>query len=106
MKIGDKVVAILGVDNEKKIIYTLGGGTYMGEEIPPPEIDCGALKGLPSPKIFLGCQEVVWGFECWWGEPEEMKKMINGLKLAGYKTHWRYMRKVRKELMSKEKKKF
>ena len=75
--VGERVGAILKVDNE--CLWLIGYGTYLGREIPP----FGLLKdlGVKSPKIKLDSGEVIWGFECWWGREEDIKKLEGMLKV-------------------------
>ena len=71
MEIGDRAGAFSSCDDDT--IELLGYGTYEGEQVPDKE----ALKRLvvPNPKITLDDGRVVWGFECWWGSEEKIKKM-------------------------------
>lgn len=69
------------------VIYLLGYGVYVGDEVPPDEGD-GSLTGMlhdlgkTNPKIVLDNGDVVWGCECWWGSEIEMQVMIKAENLA------------------------
>ncbi len=49
-------------------------GVYAGEEIPPD----GFLHdiGTKNPKIVLDSGDVVWGYQCWWGDENTVKKQL------------------------------
>jgi hypothetical protein len=74
-----RVTALLCVDGDK--VYSFGDGTYVGDEVPPPEINPefrAAMGELgmaerPNPKIDLDSGKTVWGCECWWGPADEIK---------------------------------
>lgn len=75
---GKRVMAIRSADDQKA--YSFGEGTYMGEEVPPPDVigPFGPLhdEGITNPKIVLDNGEVVWGCECWFAAVETVRKMI------------------------------
>lgn len=70
---GDRVGAFLYVKED--IVYFLGYGTYVGDEVPPPEV--GYLPDRTNPKIVLDAGDVVWGCECWWGPRDEIANMLS-----------------------------
>lgn len=78
---GTRVGAILSAD--KETVRLLGYGTYIGNEIPPE----GPLHkiGIPNPKIQLDNGDVVWGYQCWWGDEEEVKCSIGGRQVIEVK---------------------
>lgn len=69
-----RVGAILGANQDA--VEFLGYGEYVGDEVPPPEINPLLNVGSPNPKIVLDNGDVVWGCECWWGPEEEIKDSI------------------------------
>jgi hypothetical protein len=71
-KVGDRVGAIQKGD--EKEVHLFGYGVYEGDQICPD-------LGFPNPKILLDSGLVVWGFECWWGSEEKIKKMIGNKKI-------------------------
>jgi transcriptional regulator of aromatic amino acid metabolism len=84
MEKGTRVGAVLSADEET--VLFLGWGTYAGDEVPGPEVAgfmaqlCREMK-RPNPKIALDNGKVVFGCECWWGNEEQVKKMIGGRPL-------------------------
>jgi len=68
-----RVVAIACVKDGA--VYSFGAGTYVGDEVPPPEVigPFGQVI-LPNPKIELDSGEVVWGCECYWGPEKKMRE--------------------------------
>lgn len=63
-----RVIAVR--DANKEEINIFGYGEYVGE-MPCPE-----LCDIPNPKIVLDNGEVVWGYECWWGDAERFEKEV------------------------------
>jgi len=69
------------------VIYLLGYGTYVGDEVPPDE-GGGSMTpflhrlGRKNPKIVLDSGEIVWGCECWWGDASGLERMIEKDNLA------------------------
>lgn len=80
-EVGDRIGAIMR--SEEKKVYSLGFGTYLGDEVPPKEIG-GFNVGLPNPKLQLDTGQVVWGCECWWGTEEGMKRRLHKWEEAGF----------------------
>lgn len=81
MEIGDRVFALLGANPDEGLILILGGGTYGGCEVPPPNVR-GAF-GVPVhyldeeiPKITLDSGDVVWGCEVYWGPEVEISSEV------------------------------
>lgn len=81
---GIRVGAILSSDAES--VQFLGWGTYLGNFV--PEDGGVALFGellmkfdIANPKILLDNGDVVWGFECWWGPEEKIRKMIGSRRV-------------------------
>jgi hypothetical protein len=75
-KVGLRVHVVLSSNDEA--VRFLGWGTCEGRFAPFPD-DPDWL----NPRIRLDSGEVVWGFECWWGEgsAEEFNKWVAGRKL-------------------------
>ena len=74
-KVGDRVIAILGVKNG--VVQMFGEGVYAGD-FPLPEWAGGFNFGQVNPRIDLDSGKVVWGCECWWGAKEAMQKKLEG----------------------------
>ncbi len=66
--VGTRVGAWLKADHAT--VHLLGYGVYDGtfETIVTME---------PNPRITLDNGKIVWGYECWWGPEERMKKSIS-----------------------------
>ena len=73
-----RVGAIMKADKES--VYLFGFGKYIGDEIPPENVNC-LLSGVPNPKIELDNGKFVFGCECWWGSEEKIKSMIGDRKV-------------------------
>jgi len=70
--IGSRVGALLSMKNgEAKL---LGWGVYEGNHTPDG-------FPFPNPRIKLDNGDIVWGFQCWWGDEEQMKKEIQDMKI-------------------------
>lgn len=68
-EIGTRVLAIRNTDDAT--VYAYGYGTYVGDEVPPTDDEDVILffrEFGGNPKIVLDNGDVVWGFQCWWGE--------------------------------------
>jgi len=63
-------------------IFLFGYGIYVGDEVPPPEIQPWMRIAHPNPKIILDNGKVIWGCECWWGSEEAVKKQIGTNKVV------------------------
>jgi hypothetical protein len=57
----------------------LGYGVYDGLQTPPP----GRINVDSNPRITLDNGDVVWGFECWWGSEEQIKKEVEHYRKGG-----------------------
>lgn len=77
-KIGDRIGAVLSAD--ESTVKLLGYGTYVGDEVPPTGL--AHDMNLPSPNLQLENGRTVWGFQCWWGSEEAVKKMIGDRKIV------------------------
>jgi hypothetical protein len=75
--IGDRVGAILGAND--KVVEFLGYGKYLGEEIPP-----GSHLPFSNPKIQLDTDEIIWGYQCWWGSEKEIREMVEKYVTSGF----------------------
>ncbi|MFA7637420.1 MAG: hypothetical protein WCX81_06625 [Monoglobales bacterium] len=75
---GDRVGAILSADKDE--VRLLGYGTYLGDEVPPD----GFMHeiGHQNPKIQLDNGDIVWGYQCWWGDEEQVKKKIGDRRVV------------------------
>jgi len=78
-KIGERVGALSHSDGDTA--YLFGFGTYRGEEVPPPGVQCMGIDlhdmGHTNPKIELDSGKVVWGCECWWGGEGAVRKRLS-----------------------------
>lgn len=107
VKIGDRVGAFRSAN--ETTVKLFGFGVYEGEFRPPgvkePTLDTvrsimgddavgktdaelqrflDALKATPfysNPRIRLDSGEHVWGYECWWGAEDIMKRRIDGRRV-------------------------
>jgi hypothetical protein len=73
MNKGDRVGAILYQVGE--VVHFLGYGVLEGIFKPP----YGPLKGMPNPRIKLDNGKIVWGYQCWFGPEEMIKKQLKDL---------------------------
>lgn len=72
-KPGDRVYALASANETE--IYLFGVGVYVGDEVPPADVNPILNIGRPNPRINLDNGQTVWGCECWWGaEADLMKK--------------------------------
>jgi len=71
--IGSRVLAIL--DAKDGVVHSFGEGVYVGDFILPEEAG-GMNFGQSNPRIDLDNGKTVWGCECWWGLPEQVRKYI------------------------------
>ena len=70
-----RVGAILSANQDE--VKFLGYGEYVGDEVVPAEVDeMMHTLGVGNPKIVLDNGDVVWGFQCWWGDEAKVKEMI------------------------------
>lgn len=69
---GMRVGAVLCANQTQ--VMLLGYGTYEGDLESP--------LGFPNPCIKLDSGETVWGFQCWWGPEDEIKKMAAGKEVV------------------------
>jgi len=70
-EVGDRVGAICSYHKEDGLsLY--GEGTYIGDLYP----SAGPFEGMGirNPCIRLDDGDYVWGYQCWWGELEEVKR--------------------------------
>jgi hypothetical protein len=74
-----RVIAISHSEGNKVFIF--GYGYYVGDEVPTTAGGfMGEMvkeSGITNPKIELDNGKVVWGCECWWGDVESAKKMMD-----------------------------
>lgn len=76
-KIGDRIGAVLSAN--KETVNLLGYGIYAGDEIPPNGIL--HIIGAKNPKLQLDNGKMVWGYQCWWGSEDAVRKMIGNRKV-------------------------
>lgn len=65
-----KVIAVKSLENGRLEIYSYG--QYLGDKV--PDITPFRDIGRKNPCILLDNGKYVWGFQCWWGDPEEFRK--------------------------------
>ena len=83
-KVGDRVGAILGADGQ--VVEFLGYGVYQGDLEAPggpfgmsqEEFEKETGTRYKNPCIKLDNGDTVWGYQCWWGAEEKIKKVIAG----------------------------
>lgn len=80
-QVGERVFAICGT-NDDGIVEVFGGGVYIGHQRPPSGPfglsldDLG--KGYTNPCIALDSGKRVFGFECWWGAEDTVRRSLEG----------------------------
>ena len=85
--IGSRAGAVAYSDNKKRELVVFGFGVYEGEHTPPPDV---TFMGMPydseftNHRIKLDSGEHVFGFECWWGSEEAIKKNIEEYQKSGF----------------------
>lgn len=108
IKIGDRVGAIIGVEN--KIVTFLGYGVFEGDFYPEDavgfianalrfNVEKGKAKkeDKTNPRIKLDNGGSVYGCECWWGSEEKVKKELEKYKKAGYEIKLCEIEDIRNE---------
>lgn len=75
--IGDRVIAIRSSDNESKTVTIYGVGTYQGEQV-PEHVPFFKAAGVKNPMIKLDSGDEAWGFECWWGPEDAVRRKFDG----------------------------
>ncbi len=65
----ERVGAIRSADDET--VQFFGYGVHIGDRLPPD-------FPVENPCIRLDTGQLVWGYECWWGTEEKVKKLIGG----------------------------
>lgn len=85
-EIGERIGAILYINEDDCVVSVLGYGTYQGEEKVPQELNPFPFS-ITTPKLQLDNGDVVWGNECWWGHEDEMKALIESKEKLGYHIH-------------------
>jgi len=80
-----RVGAILNMEKDGPVMF-LGYGEHEGDHVPNKDAVgmAGELHkhGVPNPRILLDDGKIVYGCECWWGEEEEIKKMLEGKEIV------------------------
>jgi len=71
-EINQRVGAILKANDKE--VHLLGYGVYEGDHVP----ENGWLHeaGIPNPRIKLDNGGYVYGYQCWWGGEDQVKKSI------------------------------
>lgn len=90
LKVGDRVAAVVDIDQEKKVIVLYGYGVYEGEEIPEdPNVKFMGLPasnlGRPLGKIRLDSGQIVWSFECYVADEAKLKEEVS---IEGYEERF------------------
>ena len=67
VRVGDKVIAILDAKDGK--VRSFGEGVYDGDMLVSEQ-----LPGIKNPRITLDAGGHVWGYECWWGAADAMRR--------------------------------
>jgi len=92
MEIGDRVGAILSIDDDGQVIEFLGYGVYEGTF--PVEGLRSAIRDMTgeepeeedilNPRVKLDSGDTVWGYQMWWAPEDEMRADIERLKSVGF----------------------
>lgn len=86
--IGARVGAILGADQDTKVLKFLGFGTYAGDFVPREAVGFmadGLIEyEIPNPRIDLDDGHVVYGCECWWGSETAIRQQLDGYREKGW----------------------
>lgn len=104
--IGTRIGALLGADQGTKEIHFIGWGSYTGEEVPDEQ--AGGLAavcreaGRTNPRLVMDDGAVVWGAECWWGEPWEINAAIAELQGRGFRLVQKPMAEWRRRTKAAE----
>lgn len=75
--VGSRVGAIMSA--EGNTVRLFGYGVYEGDFIPDEKI---AAFPFPNPKIVLDSNEIIYGFECWWGPEAAIKEYCKKFDLV------------------------
>lgn len=67
-KIGDRVIAFESFKDG--VLTTYGEGVYLGDKV--PDATPFNTRDIPNPCIRLDSGKHIWGYQCWWGSPEEI----------------------------------
>lgn len=77
--VGTRVGAIYESNVVEKVIKIFGYGTYLGDSFPHEKAK------LASPKILLDSGEVIYGYQCWWGEEHKVREQLQSYLFKGFK---------------------
>lgn len=69
-KIGEKVIAIKNISKDGEEVNIFGYGKYLGEK------PCLELGYFPNPCIELSDGKIIWGYQCWWGNADQIEKEV------------------------------
>ena len=76
-------VGMIG-SSDDATVYLVGYGVYMGLDEPP--VDIGVpfemIEFFGPHKIVLDDEQVVWGFQGWWGPEEKVKEWIGAREVV------------------------
>lgn len=72
VKVGERVGAIQKANETS--VYLFGYGVYEGNHI--PEEGWLHEANIPNPKIVLDDGRSVYGYQCWWGPEDSVKRQI------------------------------
>ncbi len=79
---GSRVGALQSIKDKKATLF--GFGIFEGSFDPHTGEEC-AVPLLGNPRIKLDSGDYVWGFECWWGPEEEIRRRIEGCEVIEVK---------------------
>ena len=88
---GTNVCVIWGAINDhegRSVLYVLGEGVYDGDVVPSLEDGSGHRAGIDylTPKIMLQDGSTIYGCECYWGDQDDMEKMIRVHEALGQRV--------------------
>ena len=88
-KIGERVGAILGQNEEEQTCKFFGYGIYEGDFVLDENVkghiaDMMRELKIENPRIRLDTGKFVYGCECWWGSEKEIQEMLKKIESQGY----------------------
>jgi len=88
-KPGERVFAIRDSKPDERKVYSYGAGVYRGYERPPngtPSpygvVDERFPDHYTNPRIDLDRGGTIWGFQCWWGPEDVVRKKFEGFEFV------------------------
>jgi hypothetical protein len=87
-KIGDRVAAVMEINDEERKVLLFGAGVYVGDVVPENPsstlaVYC-ARNQLANPKIQLDDGKIIFGCECWWDDEAVITDIIERFLKKGY----------------------